>query len=163
MQILMFGWEFPPAISGGLGTACFGMTRALAARGHQITFVVPSLPGDGRSSHVELLAALDLSAGQETTRQAGIVVGPVESPLEPYMAAEQYRDLLEGSLLASPGHYGPDLFDEVRRYGEAAGAIARRARLRCHSCPRMALRPRSPSRPAGKRPPLHIPHSRAGV
>jgi glycosyltransferase involved in cell wall biosynthesis len=88
--------------------------------------VVPSLPGNGRSSHVELLAALDFPAGQETTRQAGIVVGPVESPLEPYMAAEQYRVLLEGSLLASPGQYGSDLFDEVRRYGEAAGAISRR-------------------------------------
>jgi len=124
MRILMFGWEFPPYISGGLGTACFGMTRALVERGHRVTFVVPSLPGSSRSAHVELLAALDFSAGCETA-QAGITVGPVESPLRPYMAPEQYRTLLEGSLLASPGHYGPDLFGEVRRYGEAAGVIAR--------------------------------------
>ena len=30
MRVLMFGWEFPPHISGGLGTACYGMVRGLA-------------------------------------------------------------------------------------------------------------------------------------
>ena len=29
MRVLMLGWEFPPHISGGLGTACFGLTKAL--------------------------------------------------------------------------------------------------------------------------------------
>ena len=29
MRVLMFGWEFPPHITGGLGTACFGMTKGL--------------------------------------------------------------------------------------------------------------------------------------
>ena len=32
MRVLMFGWEFPPHISGGLGTACYGMTQALAQK-----------------------------------------------------------------------------------------------------------------------------------
>lgn len=41
MRILMLGWEFPPYISGGLGQACFGLTRALDAMGHDITFVLP--------------------------------------------------------------------------------------------------------------------------
>ena len=65
MQILMFGWEFPPSISGGLGTACFGMTKALVDRGHRVTFVVPSLPGPDGPSHVALVAASDFSAGAE--------------------------------------------------------------------------------------------------
>ena len=30
MRVLMFGWEFPPFKSGGLGTACQGMVTALA-------------------------------------------------------------------------------------------------------------------------------------
>ena len=30
MRVLMFGWEFPPFKSGGLGTACQGMATALA-------------------------------------------------------------------------------------------------------------------------------------
>ena len=37
----MFGWEFPPHNSGGLGVACQGLTRALAARDYEITFVMP--------------------------------------------------------------------------------------------------------------------------
>ena len=35
MKVLMLGWEFPPAISGGLGTACHGLTRAMDARGKE--------------------------------------------------------------------------------------------------------------------------------
>ena len=40
MRVLMFGWEFPPHIAGGLGTACYGMTRGLARNGVNVTFVV---------------------------------------------------------------------------------------------------------------------------
>lgn len=126
MQILMFGWEFPPDISGGLGTACFGMTKALVDRGHRVTFVVPSLPGPDRPSHVALVAASDFSAGAEKAPSAGFTLSPVDSPLRPYMAEADYGAFRKGSLLASPGHYGPNLFDEVERYGEAAGLIARR-------------------------------------
>ncbi|MDX9822971.1 MAG: glycogen/starch synthase, partial [Syntrophales bacterium] len=57
MRILMFGWEFPPHMSGGLGTACYGMTKALVGRGHQILFVLPSAIEEACSSHVELLSA----------------------------------------------------------------------------------------------------------
>ena len=45
MRVLMFGWEFPPHISGGLGTACFGMTQALAKKGAEIIFVLPRVEG----------------------------------------------------------------------------------------------------------------------
>ncbi|MDK1032799.1 MAG: glycogen/starch synthase, partial [Planctomycetia bacterium] len=41
MKVLMLGWEFPPWISGGLGVACQGLSGALAARGTEITFVLP--------------------------------------------------------------------------------------------------------------------------
>ena len=42
MKVLMFGWEFPPQISGGLGTACHGITRGLSdIDGVEIVFVVP--------------------------------------------------------------------------------------------------------------------------
>ena len=42
----MFGWEFPPHISGGLGTACFGLTKALMKENVEVLFVVPRLAGD---------------------------------------------------------------------------------------------------------------------
>ena len=41
MQVLMLGWEFPPLITGGLGTACAGLTRALVGKGVKIDFVLP--------------------------------------------------------------------------------------------------------------------------
>ena len=40
MKALMFGWEFPPHILGGLGTASFGLTRGMAmenCQAHQHT------------------------------------------------------------------------------------------------------------------------------
>ena len=46
MRVLMFGWEFPPYKSGGLGTACYGMSRALAKKGTEILFVLPQSPSD---------------------------------------------------------------------------------------------------------------------
>ena len=41
MKVLMFGWEFPPYNSGGLGVACQGLSRALSENGVEITFVLP--------------------------------------------------------------------------------------------------------------------------
>lgn len=55
MRILMLGWEFPPFIAGGLGTACFGLTRALDRLGHKILFILPQAVANQRS-HVELLS-----------------------------------------------------------------------------------------------------------
>jgi glycosyltransferase involved in cell wall biosynthesis len=55
MRVLMLGWEFPPFIAGGLGTACHGLTRALNAIGQDILFVLPRPIGDGTSEHVTLM------------------------------------------------------------------------------------------------------------
>ena len=41
MKTFMLGWEFPPFISGGLGTACYGISKALDQLGVKITFVLP--------------------------------------------------------------------------------------------------------------------------
>ena len=46
MKVLMFGWEFPPHIAGGLGTACDGLTRGLAKQQVEVLFVMPSASGD---------------------------------------------------------------------------------------------------------------------
>ena len=42
MKILMFTWEFPPLISGGLGMACYGMAKALLSQGIKIDLVLPT-------------------------------------------------------------------------------------------------------------------------
>ncbi len=59
MRIMMLGWEFPPFISGGLGTACYGLTKALDRLGHEVVFVLPK-PVDrtphSHASHIRLLS-----------------------------------------------------------------------------------------------------------
>ncbi|APJ03985.1 glycosyltransferase [Silvanigrella aquatica] len=44
MKILMLGWEYPPMISGGLGTATEGLINGLIAIGHKVTLVLPYFP-----------------------------------------------------------------------------------------------------------------------
>lgn len=41
MKVLTFGWEFPPYKNGGLGVACYGLTRELVESGVEVTFVLP--------------------------------------------------------------------------------------------------------------------------
>ncbi|OFZ13955.1 MAG: hypothetical protein A2X86_20375 [Bdellovibrionales bacterium GWA2_49_15] len=50
----MLGWEFPPQITGGLGTACEGLTRALAQHNLQIHFFMPRLYGNESAPHLDL-------------------------------------------------------------------------------------------------------------
>jgi glycosyltransferase involved in cell wall biosynthesis len=54
MKILMLGWEYPPHIAGGLGTACQGLTSALSSQGVDIHFVVPHLFGKEEARHMVL-------------------------------------------------------------------------------------------------------------
>jgi len=57
MRILMLGWEFPPFIAGGLGTACAGLTKGLDRLGHEVVFVLPKSVGGASAAHVRLLGA----------------------------------------------------------------------------------------------------------
>ena len=56
LRVLMLGWEFPPFITGGLGTACYGLVKAMDRAGMETTFVLPkSVPGgaveEARAEH----------------------------------------------------------------------------------------------------------------
>ena len=58
MKVLMFGWEFPPHISGGLGTACQGLVKGLMQIDNlEITFVVPKKWGDEDLPNVTFIGA----------------------------------------------------------------------------------------------------------
>ena len=61
MKVLMFGWEFPPHISGGLGTACYGITKALTEdKNIDLTFVVPKAYGDEPKNWIRLTGANEI-------------------------------------------------------------------------------------------------------
>ena len=62
MKVLMFGWEFPPYNSGGLGTACFGLTKGLNNQGARVTFVLPVSNPAMKPEFVKLVSA-DVSKG----------------------------------------------------------------------------------------------------
>ena len=56
MRVFMLGWEFPPFISGGLGTACYGLTKAMSGIGTEILFVLPRPVASPFSTHVRLVS-----------------------------------------------------------------------------------------------------------
>jgi glycosyltransferase involved in cell wall biosynthesis len=56
MRVFMLGWEFPPFISGGLGTACYGLTKAMSSIGTDIMFVLPRPVTTPFSTHVRLVS-----------------------------------------------------------------------------------------------------------
>jgi glycosyltransferase involved in cell wall biosynthesis len=112
----MLGWEFPPHIAGGLGTACLALTRALAADGVEVVFVVPHRHGDEDAAHLTLVGGNDAPpapAGRVVRRR-------IASPLAPYARPAPLETRAQ-----PPRPYGPDLFDQVRRYGDAVAALAR--------------------------------------
>lgn len=83
----MLGWEFPPFISGGLGTACYGLTRALDRMGHRVTFVLPKAVDRGTTSHVNLV-----SPEPELEQTVARVQAMAASGAKPAdIAAMQYR------------------------------------------------------------------------
>jgi glycosyltransferase involved in cell wall biosynthesis len=137
MQILMFGWEFPPLISGGLGTACHGITHALTGLGHEITFVMPYGQPEAVSDGIRIVVAQRreemLEPKDVSIRPKGLSILTVPSSLRPYLNDRAYRSILTGEpvsrLSNAAGHYGADLVAEAVRYGKAAGAVAREHRF----------------------------------
>jgi glycogen(starch) synthase len=69
MRVFMLGWEFPPFISGGLGTACYGLTKAMSAIGTDVIFVLPRPVGSSFSTHVHLLSPREGSPVTEPTTE----------------------------------------------------------------------------------------------
>lgn len=70
MRIMMLGWEFPPFIAGGLGTACYGLTKALDRLGHEVVFVLPKPVDRSHASHIRLLSPEAIRSLQWTSPPA---------------------------------------------------------------------------------------------
>jgi glycosyltransferase involved in cell wall biosynthesis len=88
MRVFMLGWEFPPHISGGLGTACYGMTKGLDEIGVGVCFVLPTAVPVSASSHVEFRSPSNLS--EEALAETGepalehVEFHKVDATLMPY-------------------------------------------------------------------------------
>jgi len=146
MKILMFGWEFPPHITGGLGTACFGLTKGLAHHDVDIRFVVPKTYGDENEASVRLINAGDIEVNTDDKdfREFWKKVSYMEigSNLIPYVSPEAFKKMaainisknknkkLNEEVLKAKfqfsGKYGTDLIAEVSRYALIAGGLGRK-------------------------------------
>jgi len=137
----MFGWEFPPHISGGLGTACYGLTKGLSLNGVDVTFVMPKASGDEDQTYTKIVNASDVEVdprhAEFYTRQTETSFIQVNSQLVPYVGLDDYYNVvnqIDSGLIQSggtkrkyifSGGYGKNLMEEVNRYAEIATEIAR--------------------------------------
>lgn len=90
MRVLMLGWEFPPFIAGGLGVACYGLTKSLDRMGHSVLFTLPKTVDRSQGSHVKLL-----SPGRVSAEAAEALGGASAELIEKLRAGEQ--DLQTGT------------------------------------------------------------------
>lgn len=114
-RVLMFGWEFPPFKSGGLGTACHDLAKGLTKFGTKITFVMPTTP-KGTAKFVKIIGANDIP---------GIRVKKVQSLLSAYITSAEYEHHYHGLPGNMQEVYGKNLLEEVKRYAMGAKKIAR--------------------------------------
>ncbi|MBC17014.1 Glycosyl transferase group 1 [Pseudodesulfovibrio profundus] len=141
MRVLMFGWEFPPYISGGLGTACYGLTKGLAQHGTDVLFVLPRLDTNEEGGHLDLIGANRVRASvgirEILDLQEHVSVLEVLSPLRPYLTEKAYLSLVKREELITAediigqldsdfsGGYGENLMAEIVRYSLVAGHLAK--------------------------------------
>src|SRR4030043_1046738 len=143
MKVLMFGWEFPPHISGGLGTACYGLTKGMThIPGLEILFLVPKAFGDEDQRMIRLLGANEVEIGktkvdfQEILERIRYI--EVNSNIIPYTDPEEYLALVNADQTKTKqfinthfsgkieftGGYGHNLFQEIANYALIASLIA---------------------------------------
>lgn len=142
MKVLMFGWEFPPHITGGLGTACFGLTKGLAKHEVDILFVVPKAYGDESEEAVRILnasdVAVDIEKEESKTYWERVEYMEIGSNIIPYVGPEEFTKAHEElksvtETFKSPvfakkyefsGKYGNNLMEEVARYALIGSSLA---------------------------------------
>ncbi len=142
MRVLMFGWEFPPHITGGLGTACYGLTKGLSKQGTEIIFVVPKAYGDEDQQVASIRNAsgipFDMKDEEYKAYWQHIKYLEVGSNIIPYVSPERFSKITEkdhktGEEFKShvfsrdfefSGTYGNNLMEEVARYALIASALA---------------------------------------
>ena len=142
MTVLMFGWEFPPHIAGGLGTACEGIVRGLAHNGVKSIFVMPSASGDEDQSATTIINASDVAVeyvdGTVDDYLDKVRFVHIGSNLIPYADPEDFSKIVDeererqikdfrvsyGQKYKFSGRYGSNLLEEVARYAMVGGTIA---------------------------------------
>ncbi|MDO4707559.1 MAG: glycosyltransferase [Porphyromonadaceae bacterium] len=134
MRALMFGWEFPPHILGGLGTASYGLTKGMASQEDMdITFVIPRPHGDEDTSFLRIIGAGDTPVVYRDVQPDYLRdrLGSKMSPelyyhLRNHIYADfGYRHTNDLGCIEFSGRYPDNLLEEINNYSIVAGVIAR--------------------------------------
>jgi glycogen synthase len=137
MRALMFGWEFPPHILGGLGTASYGLTRGMSMQSDMdITFVIPKPHGDEDTSFLKITGACNTpivwqNPSRETVQnRLGAFMNPDEYfALRDNLYADfRYMNTNDLGCIEFSGRYPSNLMEEINNYSVCAGVIARSER-----------------------------------
>jgi len=134
MKALMFGWEFPPHILGGLGTASYGLTKGMAMQPDMdITFVIPKPWGDEDQSFLKIIGACNTPVAWRE-----VYWDYVSERLSKYMDPQEYYNLRDHiyadfnylhtndlGCIEFSGRYPDNLLEEINNYSIVAGVIAR--------------------------------------
>ncbi|MDE6207899.1 MAG: glycosyltransferase family 4 protein [Muribaculaceae bacterium] len=134
MKALMFGWEFPPHILGGLGTASYGLTRGMWECGDMdITFVIPKPFGDEDRSFANIIgtsqvpvAWRDVSRDYVESRIGKVMDPDLYFRLRDHIYADfNYMRTNDLGCIEFSGKYPENLLEEINNYSITAGVIAR--------------------------------------
>ncbi len=134
MKALMFGWEFPPHILGGLGTASYGLTKGMHANGNMdITFVIPKPWGDEERGFAKIIGASntpiawrDVSWDYVESRIGKVMDPQTYFDLRDHIYADfNYMHLNDLGCIEFSGRYPDNLVEEINNYSIVAGVIAR--------------------------------------
>ena len=134
MKALMFGWEFPPHILGGLGTASYGLTKGMHANGDMdITFVIPKPWGDEEKGFAQIIGAnntpvawRDVSWDYVAQRIGKTMDPQLYFDLRDHIYADfNYMHLNDLGCIEFSGKYPDNLLEEINNYSIVAGVIAR--------------------------------------
>lgn len=134
MKALMFGWEFPPHILGGLGTASYGLTKGMAENGNMdISFVIPKPHGDEDKSFANIIGACTTPIAWRNPdwdyvqSRIGNVMNPqLYYDLRSHIYADfNYMNVNDLGCIEFSGRYPDNLLEEINNYSIVAGVIAR--------------------------------------
>lgn len=134
MKALMFGWEFPPHILGGLGTASYGLTKGMAEQSDmEITFVIPRPSGEEDKSFLHIVGAGDtpivyreVSYDYVRDRLSGKMSPEEYYHLRNHIYADfSHRHTNDLGCIEFSGRYPDNLLEEINNYSIVAGVIAR--------------------------------------
>ncbi len=138
----MLGWEFPPQITGGLGTACYGITKSLAKQNINVLLVVPKTFGNEDRSFATIQDAGDIPSKYLESNSNDfwkkVFYKEISARLIPYTTPEDYKKKMEKNVYMSgfvtnydnpdfapfTGNYGSDLWSEIKRYSIVTSLLA---------------------------------------